>query len=79
MSKRFPVYGLFLGAALVAGLGIGYAVGAQPHMEAALGLLQNARSELQAATPNKAGHRETAIGLVDQAIVQVRQGMAAAD
>ena len=45
-------------------------------MDAALVLLQNARGELQAATPNKGGHREAAIGLIDQAIVQVREGIA---
>jgi hypothetical protein len=57
-------------------LGVGYAIGAQPHMEAAVGILQNARAELAAATPNKGGHREKALGLIDQAIDQVRQGVA---
>src|SRR5437016_12662728 len=53
---------VLLGAALAASMGIGYAIGAQPHMEAGVGLLQNARAEITAATPNKGGHRERALG-----------------
>ena len=34
------------------------------------------RAELEAAVPNKGGHRERAIELVDRAIVQVREGIA---
>ena len=47
-------------------MGIGYAIGAQPHMTASIGLLQSARAELGAATPNKGGHREKAMQLIDQ-------------
>jgi hypothetical protein len=50
----------------------------QPNMEAALGDLRAARASLQKAVPDKAGHRDKAIGLVDQAIAQVQAGMAAA-
>jgi hypothetical protein len=67
---------LLIGVLVASSLGIGYALGAQPHMDAALAVLSNARAELVAATPNKGGHREAAIGLVDQAIVQVREGIA---
>jgi hypothetical protein len=67
---------LMLGAVIAASMGIGYAIGAQPHMEASIGLLQNARAELAAATPNKGGHREKALGLIDQAISEVRAGIA---
>jgi hypothetical protein len=67
---------LLIGLAIASSLGIGYALGAQPHMDAALGLLQNARAELNAAEPNKGGHRERAIALVDQAIGEVRAGIA---
>ena len=67
---------ILLGAAIAASMGIGYAIGAQPHMEASVGLLQNARAELAAATPNKGGHREKAMGLIDQAIGEVRAGIA---
>jgi hypothetical protein len=66
---------LILGVAVASGLAIGYAVGAQPHMEATIGLLQNARAELASATPNKGGHRERALTLIDQAINQVREGI----
>ena len=34
------------------------------------------RVELAKATPNKGGHRERALGLVDQAIAEVRAGIA---
>jgi hypothetical protein len=34
-------------------MGIGYAIGAQPHMNESIAFLQSARGELQAATPNK--------------------------
>ena len=65
-----------LGAALSASIGIGYAIGAQPHMNESIALLQSARGELAAATPNKGGHRERAMGLIDQAIGEVRAGIA---
>ena len=67
---------LLLGAAIATSAGIGYAIGAQPHMSESLALLQSARGELQAATPNKGGHRERALGLIDQAIGEVRAGIA---
>ena len=46
----------------------------EPHMSAALGHLQEAKAELEKATPNKGGHREKAMQLVDQAMQQVRAG-----
>lgn len=46
----------------------------EPHMSAALGHLQQAKDELEKATPNKGGHREKAMQLVDQAIQQVQEG-----
>jgi len=67
---------VLLGVAIAASMGIGYAIGAQPHMEASIGLLQSARAELAAATPNKGGHRERALGMIDQAIGEVRAGIA---
>jgi hypothetical protein len=65
-----------LGAVIAASMGIGYAIGAQPHMTATVGLLQTARAELAAATPNKGGHRERGLALIDQAIAEVRAGIA---
>jgi hypothetical protein len=76
MNKQLMIRSLALGAMIATSFGIGFAIGAQPHMEAALGLLQNARAELQAALPNKGGHRERAIGLVDQAIAETKNGIA---
>ena len=67
---------MLLGAAIAASLGIGYAIGAQPHMNESIALLQSARGELAAATPNKGGHRERALLLIDQAIGEVRAGIA---
>jgi len=67
---------LLLGTVIAASMGIGYAIGAQPHMAETIGLLQSARSELATATPNKGGHRERALGLIDQAISEVRAGIA---
>ena len=46
----------------------------EPHMSAAMGHLQQARAELEKATPNKGGHRERAMQLVDQAMQQVQEG-----
>ncbi len=67
---------IVIATAIISSFGIGYALGAQPHMTAAIDLLRNARAELGAATPNKGGHRERAMGLIDQAIEQVREGIA---
>jgi hypothetical protein len=67
---------LVLGALVASSMGIGYAIGAQPHMAETVTLLQSARAELAQATPNKGGHRERALGLIDQAIAEVRAGIA---
>jgi hypothetical protein len=48
----------------------------QGNMDHALNALREARRALQAAVPNKGGHRERAIDLIDRAIDQVRQGIA---
>ena len=63
-----------LAAGAVIGASLAYA--AQPHMVGALELLQSARGELQRATANKGGHRERAIGAVDRAIQETREGIA---
>ncbi len=43
----------------------------EPHMSAAYGHLREAKAELARAAPNKGGHRERALELVNQAIRQV--------
>ena len=67
---------LLLGAAIATSMGVGYAIGAQPHMNESIVLLQSARGELAAATPNKGGHRERELALIDQAIAEVHAGIA---
>lgn len=67
---------LLIGVVVASSMGIGYALGQQPHMDAALGLLQNARVELAKAEPNKGGHRERGLALIDQAMGEVRAGIA---
>jgi hypothetical protein len=76
MKTSSSVNKILLGSAIAASMGIGYAVGAQPHMAETIAMLQSARAELVAATPNKGGHRERALGLIDQAIGEVRAGIA---
>jgi hypothetical protein len=46
-------------------------------MEAALSSLEKAKAELDAAIPDKAGHRVKALALVNDAIAEVRAGIAA--
>jgi len=48
----------------------------QGRMDKALELLRSARSELQEGAGDKGGHRVEAIRLIDQAINQVKQGIA---
>ncbi len=48
----------------------------EPHMSAALGHLEQAKAELEKAMPNKGGHRERALELVNQALQQVQEGEA---
>jgi hypothetical protein len=47
----------------------------QGNMERALAALQDAFASLQAATPNKGGHRERAMHLIEQAMNQVQAGI----
>jgi hypothetical protein len=64
--------GLFVGL-VVTGTAWAY----QSHMQNALSNLYAARTQLNSARSDKAGHRVSAIGLVNQAIGQVRAGIAA--
>ncbi|MCP9930306.1 hypothetical protein KBY82_05865 [Cyanobium sp. AMD-g] len=65
-------------AAFLAGVAVssGVAIAQQPNMQNALNALFSARSSLQMATPNKGGHRDRAINLVNQAIAEVQAGIA---
>jgi hypothetical protein len=75
---RNRVIGVLSTLLLLAGMGL-FAQNRQmarhePHMSAAIGHLQQAKEELQRAAPNKGGHRERAMELVNQAIREVEQG-----
>lgn len=74
--RMLPSRALVLGAVIASSVGVGYAIGAQPHMTASITLLQSARGELAAALPNKGGHRERGLALIDQAIAEIRAGIA---
>lgn len=71
---------LFVSLALLVVLATGFLAGRasadQPHMQAALEHLRAAKVELEAATPDKGGHRAKAIALTSDAIVQVEKGIA---
>jgi hypothetical protein len=74
--KRQSIFAtLFLVAVLFGGFVAGRAHAAQPHMRAALDHLRNARTELNAATADKGGHREAAIRIVNDAIREVQAGI----
>lgn len=69
---------VLLSGLVAGGYFVGYATAAQPHMMNALNALQTARGELVMAESNKGGHRVIAIQRIDEAINQVRLGIAAA-
>jgi hypothetical protein len=60
---------------VISALGLNSARADQPYMENALRHLREARGALQRAMPNKGGHRERALDLVDRAIAQVEDGI----
>jgi hypothetical protein len=62
-------------SALAGSLMTGIALADQGNMENALASLHSAYSSLQAATPDKGGHRGRAMGLINQAINQVNMGI----
>lgn len=67
---------VFLCAALLVGFLGGTAFAErQPHMQAALRALRNARQQLDTAEPDKGGHRAKAIQLVNDAIGEVQAGI----
>lgn len=63
--------------AIAAASFVGGVIAAQPHMNAAADDLSAAKSQLQAATWNKGGHRAKAIEYIDAAMAQVQMGIAA--
>jgi len=75
VSKTRLAIGTCLVALTFGTLGAGTAYAIQVHMINARNDLQQALNELNAAEHDKGGHRETAVGLVQQAIDQVNQGI----
>jgi methylthioribose-1-phosphate isomerase len=77
--KTISVRSVIIGAGAAATIAFtaGYALAVQVHMQNALHALENARAQLQAALPDKAGHRVNAINLVNQAINETEAGIAA--
>lgn len=72
MRRIFPAVGLVV---MVLGITASAVPPDQPYMEAALGNLNTAKSELQAAMRDKGGHRARAASLVNQAIGEVNNGI----
>ena len=75
--SRIPMIAMLLGAMLFGSVLTGTAMAFQGHMWSARAGLQRSYNQLAAATPDKYGHREAAMNLVQQAISQVNQGIAA--
>lgn len=78
---RRGVAALAAGGAFAAALAVSArpAAAYQGNMERAMGSLYEALASLREATPNKGGHRERAIELIQQALNQVQQGIEWAD
>jgi hypothetical protein len=74
MTRRI-VTALFLTLVIAAGFVAGRATADQPHMQAALDHLRQAKVSLERATPDKGGHREAAMRLVNDAIGEVEKGI----
>ncbi|MBU3067113.1 hypothetical protein KO481_37040 [Nocardia sp. NEAU-G5] len=77
ISKLRLTIAAVVGAVVFTGAGAGVAFAFQPHMVSARGDLQAAQTELQQASPDKAGHRVNAMNLVQQAINEVNAGIQA--
>jgi hypothetical protein len=79
-TRLFAVFLLAAGALLLQPSAVQAQTGAkQPNMQSALASLTSARTALQKASANKGGHRVKAIELINQAIVEVQAGIAAAN
>jgi len=70
---------LLLTAAIASGFFAGRASARQDHMVRARNHLRQAREQLNEAVADKGGHREKAIGLVNDAIAEVDAGIAYAN
>ena len=75
MSRRFVIPALLMVVVLATGFVAGRATADQPHMNAALDHLRQARHSLERADADKGGHRDRAIELTDRAIHETEEGM----
>jgi hypothetical protein len=66
---------LALCCALTLGFTAGRASADQPHMQAAKADLNAALDDLRQADSNKGGHKERAMGLINQALIEVQLGI----
>ncbi len=78
LARRIGLPALFLSGAIFGSALTGVAIASQPHMVNALHDLETAQTQLNAATPDKGGHRNNALSLIGQAISQVQAGIAVA-
>ena len=80
MRNPWKLTSIALAAMLAASLGNTFvspaAADAQPKMRAALDSLRAAKASLDAATPDKGGHRVKAIAATNEAIEQTKKGIA---
>lgn len=77
LSRRSVGKLIAAAAVMIPALGVSQTAAAvEPNMQNALQALQSAHDWLQRATPNKGGHRERALRMVEQAINEVRAGIA---
>jgi hypothetical protein len=79
MNTRMKVRTILIVAgavvAFVAGCATGPTYSYQPYMQNAVVSLQYAQNELRQAEPNKGGHRERALGCINQALDAVQAGI----
>jgi len=75
MSRTRIAAAFVLALVLFSGFFLGRLSADQPHMQAALDHLKAAKADLEKADTDKGGHRNKAIRLVNDAIVQVEKGI----
>lgn len=75
LSRRQILVGVAAATSVVPALTSDRAHAEQAHMDAALDALKTARHELDAANPDKGGHRGKAIAFVKDAIAEVEKGI----
>jgi len=76
LRRKFWVVLVIIGMIFL-GFGVGQAMAKQPNMNAALVSLNSAKSSLEKASADKAGHRARAITKVKEAIIEVKAGIKA--